>query len=123
LFIEAEIWTELKDGMVYAYINVNPINNKLSGAQFALNYDNTILEFNSIEFITSGNPINFSNNRGTFISLGSIINNGNGVLDNKTEYIIKFKPKMPLEGSLGLVSINSTDAVSSDGVQLSVKLK
>lgn len=121
--IEAEIWTELKGGYVYGYINVNPIANKLSGVQFVLNYDNSILEFDSVEFKTIGNPINFSSNRGTYISLGSIINSGNGTLDNKTEYIIKFKTKSAIENSLGLISINSTDAVSSDGVQLPVKLK
>lgn len=121
--IEAEMWTELKGGYVYGYINVNPITAKLSGVQFVLNYDNSILEFDSVEFKTIGNPINFSSNRGTYISLGSIINSGNGTLDNKTEYIIKFKTKSTIENSLGLISINSTDAVSSDGVQLPIKLK
>jgi hypothetical protein len=121
--IEAEMWTELKGGYVYGYININPITNKLSGVQFVLNYDNNILEFDSVEFKTIGNPINFSSNRGTYISLGSIISSGNGTLDNKTEYIIKFKTKSTIENSLGLISINSTDAVSSDGVQLPIKLK
>lgn len=121
--IEAEMWTELREGYVYGYINVNPLVNKLSGVQFVLNYDSSVLEFNSVSFTTSGNPINFSNDRGTYVSLGSIISSGNSTLDSKTEYIIKFKTKSSIKNSLGLISISSTDAVSSDGVQLPVKLK
>ena len=120
--IKAEIWSELKNGYVYVNINVNPQTNQLSGVQFQLNYDNTMLEFDSVDFKTSGNPTNFGNNRGTFVNVGSIINNGLGLLDDKTQYMVKFKVKTSIKNSLGLVSIGDTDAVSKDGIQLRVEV-
>lgn len=121
--INAEMWTELKDDYVISYIEVNPLKIDLTGVQFILNYDNSILEFESVEYTTSGNPTNFGTNRGTFINLGSIINNGSGLLDNKTQYIIKFKTKSSIKNSFGLVSIGGSDAVSLNGNQLKVNIR
>ena len=121
--IEAEMWSELKDGYVYVIINVNPETNQLSGIQFQLNYDNVMLQFDSVDFKTSGNPTNFGSNRGTFVNVGSIINNGIGVLDDKTQYVVKFKLKTSIKNSLGLISVGDTDAVNSNGLQLNVKIK
>lgn len=120
--IQAEMWSELKDGHVYVTINVNPRSNQLSGVQFQLNYDNTMLQFDSVDFKTSGNPTNFGSNRGTFVNVGSIINNGLGLLDDKTQYMVKFKVKTSIKNSLGLVSMGDTDAVSKDGIQLKVEM-
>jgi hypothetical protein len=121
--INADVWTELKDNYVVGYIEVNPLEIDLTGVQFILNYDNSILEFESVEYKTSGNPTNFGTNRGTFINLGSIINNGSGLLDNKTQYIIKFKTKSSIKNSFGLVSIGGSDAVSLNGNQLKVNIQ
>ncbi len=120
--IQAEMWSELKDGFVYVDINVNPQTNQLSGVQFQLNYDTNILEFDSVDFKTSGNPTNFGSNRGNFVNVGSIINNGLGILDDKTQYVVKFKVKTSIKNSLGLISIGDTDAVSKDGIQLKVEV-
>ena len=120
--INAEMWTQLKDNYVISYIEVNPLLIQLTGVQFILNYDNSILEFDSVEFTTSGNPTNFGTNRGTFINLGSIINNGSGVLDNKTQYIVKFKTKSTIKNSFGLISVGGSDAVSLEGNQLKVNI-
>jgi hypothetical protein len=81
-----------------------------------------MLEFDSVDFKTSGNPTNFGNNRGTFVNVGSIINNGLGTLDDKTQYVVKFKVKTSIKNSLGLISIGDTDAVSKDGIQLRVEV-
>jgi len=116
------MWSELKDGFVYVDINVNPQTNQLSGVQFQLNYDTNILEFDSVDFKTSGNPTNFGSNRGNFVNVGSIINNGLGILDDKTQYVVKFKVKTSIKNSLGLISIGDTDAVSKDGIQLKVEV-
>ena len=120
--IKAEMWSELKNGYVYVNINVNPQTNQLSGVQFQLNYDTSMLEFDSVDFKTSGNPTNFGSNRGTFVNVGSIINNGLGTLDDKTQYVVKFKVKTSIKNSLGLISIGDTDAVSKDGIQLRVEV-
>ena len=120
--IEAEMWTELVGSTVVVELIVNPTSNNLSGIQFILNYDKSILEFDSTEYNTSGNPTNFSNNRNTFISVGSITNTGQS-LTGLSKYKVKFKVKTPIKNSLGLVSIGGSDAISTEGKQLSIIIK
>ena len=109
-------------GKVVITISVDPLQQELVGTQFQLNYDNTSLEFEKVEFTTKNNPINFGTNRGTFINLGSLITDGNGLLDKTTEYKITFLPRIGIQGVLGLTSISSTDAVNKGGTQLTIKL-
>jgi hypothetical protein len=104
-------------------LSVDPLQQELVGTQFQLNYDNTALEFQKVEFITKGNPTNFGVNKGTYVNLGSLITDGSTTLDKTTEYKITFIPKIGIEGILGLTSISATDAVSKGGKQLKVKLK
>jgi hypothetical protein len=104
-------------------ISIDPLQHELVGTQFQLNYDNTALEFEKVEFTTKGNPTNFGTNRGNYITLGSLITDGSNILDKTTEYKITFMPKIGLNGILGLTSISNTDAVSKAGRQLKVKIK
>jgi hypothetical protein len=104
-------------------LSLDPLQQELVGAQFQLNYDNTALEFQKVDFITKGNPTNFGVDKGGYINLGSLITDGSTLLDKTTEYKITFVPKIGIEGILGLTSISTTDAVSKDGKQLKVKLK
>ena len=104
-------------------LSVDPLEQELVGTQFQLNYDNTALEFEKVEFTTKGNPTNFGTDRGTHITLGSLITDGSTILDKTTEYKITFLPKMGLSSILGLTSISATDAVNKSGTQLKVKLK
>jgi hypothetical protein len=104
-------------------LSVDPLQQELVGTQFQLDYDNTTLEFQKVEFITKGNPTNFGVNKGTYVNLGSLITDGLTTLDKTTEYKITFIPKIGIEGILGLTSISATDAVSKSGKQLKVKLK
>jgi hypothetical protein len=48
--IQASILTELVNGKAYAYISLNPLQNELVGTQFQLNYDNSVLKFDGVEF-------------------------------------------------------------------------
>jgi hypothetical protein len=66
--------------------------------------------------------MNYGNNRGSFISIGSLITSGNGVLDKNTEYKVVFTSIGGITDILGLTSISTTDAVNKDGKQLKVKL-
>lgn len=120
--IEAEVWSEVVGSTVVVELNVNPMSNNLSGIQFILNYDNSILQFDSTEYSTSGSPTNFSNDRKNFVSVGSITNAGQS-LSGSSKYIVKFKSTKPIKNSLGLVSIGATDAISTEGKQLNVVLK
>lgn len=120
--IEASIITELKDGKVHAYINLNPKEQEVVGTQFRLNYDNTILKFESVEFKTKGNPTNYGTDKGNYVNLGSLISGGSSVLDNTTEYKITFSTIQTINNVLGLTSISNTDAINKSGVQLSIKI-
>ena len=95
---------------------------KLVGTQFQLNYDNTVLEFQKVDFITKGTPTNFGTNKGNYITIGSLITDGSAILDKTTEYKVTFVPKIGIQGILGLTSISNTDAVNKSGKQLKIKL-
>ena len=121
--IDAFIMSEIDNGKVVVTITIDPLQEALVGTQFQLNYDNTKLKFEEVEFKTKGNPTNYGNNRGGFINIGSLITNGNGVLDNTTEYRVIFSLLNNTTNILGLTSIVETDAVNSNGLQLNVKIK
>jgi len=120
--INASIVTEVSD-KIYAYITLDPLQQQLVGTQFQLNYDNSVLKFEGVEFKTKGSPMNYNTNRGNFINLGSLISDGSTTLDNTTEYKITFTSTTKLDNILGLISIGATDAVNKAGVQLKVKVK
>jgi hypothetical protein len=121
--VQSSIITELSNDKVYAYITFDPLQQNVVGTQFQLNYDNSILKFEGVEFKTKGSPTNYGTNKGTFVNLGSLITDGNTSLDNTTEYKITFTPTKTITNTLGLLGIGSTDAVSKDGKQLKVKIK
>jgi hypothetical protein len=120
--IQASILTELVNGKAYAYISLNPLQNELVGTQFQLNYDNSVLKFDGVEFKTKGSPTNFGTNKGNYVNIGSLITDGNNILDNTTEYRIMFTPTKNITNVLGLISVGSTDAVNRSGKQLKVKV-
>ena len=120
--INASLMGENIGGKVVITISVDPLQQELVGTQFQLNYDNTALEFQKVDFITKGNPTNFGTNKGTFITLGSLITDGSNTLDKTTEYKITFVPKIGIQGILGLTSISATDAVNKSGTQLKIKI-
>ena len=121
--IDVFIMSEIDNGKVIVTITLDPLQEAVVGTQFQLNYDNTKLKFEEVMFTTKGNPTNYGNNRGSFINIGSLITNGNGVLDNTTEYKVIFTLLNNTTNILGLTSIAETDAVNSNGLQLNVKIK
>ena len=120
--VNASIVSEIVNDKVVMFIKVDPLQQELVGTQFQLNYDNTKLKFEKVDFVTKGNPTNYGTNRGSYISLGSLITSDGLVLDNTTEYRITFTPINPLTDILGLTSISTTDAVNRAGKQLKIKL-
>jgi hypothetical protein len=116
------IMSEIVGNSVIVTLSVDPLQQELVGIQFQLNYDNSKLKFEKVEFITKGNPTNFGTNRGNFINIGSLITSGD-VLDKITEYKVIFTPINTTTNILGLTSISTTDAVNKDGKQLKVKIK
>jgi hypothetical protein len=120
--INASLMGENIGGKVIITISVDPLQQELVGTQFQLNYDNSILEFQKVDFTTKGNPTNFGTNKGNYITLGSLITDGSTILDKTTEYKITFVPKVGIQGILGLTSISNTDAVNKNGTQLKIKI-
>ena len=120
--VQSSIITELSNDKVYAYITFDPLQQNVVGTQFQLNYDNSILKFEGVEFKTKGSPTNYGTNKGTFVNVGSLITDGNTSLDNTTEYKVTFTPTKVITNTLGLLGIGATDAVSKDGKQLKLKV-
>jgi len=120
--INAYLMGENVGGKLVVTISIDPLQQELVGTQFQLNYDNTALSFEKVEFTTKGSPTNFGTNKGTSITLGSLITDGSTILDKTTEYKITFLPLKGLNGILGLTSISNTDAVNKNGTQLKIKI-
>jgi hypothetical protein len=120
--VQSSIITELANGKVYAYITFDPLQQSVVGTQFQLNYDNSVLKFEGVEFKTKGSPMNYGTDKGTFVNLGSLITDGSISLDNTTEYKVIFTPTKAITNTLGLLGIGSTDAVNKDGKQLKLKV-
>jgi hypothetical protein len=120
--INSSIMGEISGDNVIVTISVDPLQEQVVGTQFQLNYDNTKLKFERVDFIANNNAMNYGTNRGNFISIGSLITNGNGVLDKNTEYKVLFTPIGSINSILGLTSVSTTDAVNKDGKQLKVKI-
>jgi hypothetical protein len=120
--INAYLMGENIGGKVVITISLDPLQQEVVGTQFQLNYDNTSLRFEKVEFVTKGNPTNFGTDRGSSVTLGSLITDGSTSLDKTTEYKITFVPLIGINNILGLTSVSTTDAVNKDGKQLKVKI-
>ena len=121
--ITASMLSESVGGKLIVTITIDPLQQQLVGTQFQLNYDNSALKFDKVEFTTKGNPMNYGTDKGDYVNIGSIISDGSTILDKTTEYKITFLPLMVLSDVLGLTSISTTDAVNKNGTQLKVKLQ
>ena len=119
--ISTYVSSEIVDGKVVVSIKVNTLGQLLKGVQLKLNYDSDILKYESTEYITSGNPLNFSNDIGNFINFGSLIYNGTGLLNDNTEYKLMFTPKETITNTIGLTSIEGVDAINVGGTTLKIK--
>jgi hypothetical protein len=120
--INALVMGENVGGKLVITISLDPLQQQVVGTQFQLNYDNTVIKFEKVEFTTKGNPMNYGTNKGNYINIGSLISDGSTTLDKTTEYKITFLPLMGLGDTLGLTSISTTDAVNKDGKQLKIKV-
>ena len=120
--VNALIMGETIGNKVIVTISLDPLQQEVVGTQFQLNYDNSVLKFEKVDFTTKGNPMNYGTNRGNYINIGSLITDGSTLLDKTTEYKITFTPLTQLNSILGLTSISTTDAVNKNGASLKIKL-
>ena len=118
----AYIISEIKGDSLIAYIKFNPNMNEIVGTQFMVNYDNSILKYSGTNFRTTGSPINFGTDKGSYINLGSLNTSGE-LLDGSTEYQLVFKLNKQIPNSLGLLSIASNEAVNVKGSSIKIKVE
>jgi hypothetical protein len=120
--VNALIMGETIGNNVIVTISLDPLQQEVVGTQFQLNYDNSVLKFEKVEFTTKGNPMNYGTNKGNYINIGSLITDGLTSLDKTTEYKITFTALTQINSILGLTSISTTDAVNKSGTSLKIKL-
>jgi hypothetical protein len=118
----AYIITQIVGDSLIAIIKFTPNSNPIVGIQFQLNYDNSHISLTNTTYKTTGSPINFSNDRGSFINLGSL-NTGGETLGQNTEYQLTFKIRKSINNSLGLISISSNEAVDVNGKTSKIKIE
>jgi hypothetical protein len=120
--VKATIISELvKDELVFT-VQLDPAGQSVVGVQFMIHYDNSMISYKGAEFIASGSPTNFAVNRGDYVSLGSLITDGNSTLDNSTKYVLKFATKAKMTNTLGLISVQPIDAVTKSGTQIKINI-
>ena len=118
--VETFAVSKLIDDTLEVTLKLNPKENKLKGVQYSVYFDTTKLEFQKVE--TNSTAQNFGTSNGNRVSVGSIITNGDTILDNTTQYKILFKTKEELKNILGLIYVKPIDSVNENGDQLVVKI-
>ena len=121
--VSSGLVTELKDGKVYATVTLDPGTQDVVGTQYKLSFDNSKVEFESINFETANSATNFASNKTDYIKFGSLIQSGDEVLLDSTKYTLIFTPKQQFSNTLGLIVISNTDAVNKEGLQLNLEIK
>jgi hypothetical protein len=119
--VKAVINSELVREELTLTIDVDPGQN-VAGVQFMIYYDNSMLSYKNTEFTTAGSPTNFAVNKGDYVSLGSLITDGNSSLSNPTKYVLKFATKSKMTNTLGLISVLPVDAVTKSGSQIKINI-
>ena len=117
--VEADIMLEKVGDSVVATINLNPNGNQIGATQFDVFFDNSVLDFTSVQFSNS-NSTNFGKNNGTFISIGSLSTSG-GTISN-IGYKVTFKPKTTVTNLLGLISVKSVETLNTSLNKIIVKV-
>ena len=117
--VEADIMLEKVGDSVVAIINLNPNGNQIGATQFDVFFDNSVLDFTSVQFSNS-NSTNFGKNNGTFISIGSLSTSG-GTITN-IGYKVTFKPKTTVTNLLGLISVKSVETLNTSLNKIIVKV-
>jgi hypothetical protein len=92
------------------------------GVQFMIHYDNSMISYAETQFVAAGSSTNFASDKGDYVSLGSLITDGNSSLGNSIKYVLKFKTKSKTTNTLGLISVYPIDAVDKAGSQIKINI-
>jgi hypothetical protein len=119
--VKASIISELIEDELSLTVQLDQAQSAV-GVQFMVHYDNSLLSYKETKFTSVGSSTNFASDRGDYISLGSLITDGNSSLDNSTKYVLKFKTKSKMTNTLGLISVYPVDAVTKNGSQIKINI-
>ena len=98
-----------------------PNTTDLSAAQYRLTYDDTRLEFVSVETDSGNESTNFAKHTENRINVGSI-NMIGGKLDD-TKYQVIFTKKQTLNGVAGLIAVTNTDGANAEAERVEIKIE
>jgi hypothetical protein len=116
-----DISTQLVDGKVVMETVLNKAN--LAGIQFMIEYDDNILEFDSVEFDTGSEMLNFATPKENKVYFGSLDSAGEREIKIGIPYKLIFTPKQTITNTAGLVYFNIADAIKQDGTKVILKIQ
>ena len=117
-FVDADFTTAIEDGKVVATIEI--LSTDTAALQLKLDFDNTRLVFEEAVFNTGNTTTNFASAEISRVNVGSINQQGEAIESGST---IKVVFSGNIDSTVGLVSIFSTDAASTEGLQQILKLQ
>tara|TARA_Y100000385_G_C13109054_1_gene650856 strand:+ start:7070 stop:8695 length:1626 start_codon:yes stop_codon:yes gene_type:complete len=119
--LDLDISTSLVNDKVELLVELE--KDYLAGMQFIIQFDNTILEFEEIKFNTGNLLTNFATERDDKLYFGSIsVENKENIKVGKP-YKIIFNTKQTVTNASGLIYFKTTDAVTSDGTKVILKIQ
>lgn len=118
--VEADIMMEKQGDEIVATIVVNSNGNQIGATQFDVYFDNSKLEYKTLQSTTTQSS-NFARNNGSFISIGSLNTSGGSI--SNIGYKVVFKPKETIGNLLGLMSVKSVETLNTSLNKIKVEVK
>ena len=119
--LDLDISTSLVNDKVELVVELE--KDDLAGMQFVIQFDDSLLEFEEVQFNTGNLLTNFATERNNKIYFGSIsVENAENIKTGKP-YKIIFNPKQNITNTAGLVYFKTTDAVTDQGTKVILKVK
>jgi len=119
--LDLDISTSLVNDKVELLVELE--KDYLAGMQFVVQFDDTILEFEEVQFDTGNLLTNFATERDNKLYFGSIsVENQESIKVGKP-YKIIFNTKQTVTNASGLIYFKTTDAVTSDGTKVILKIQ
>jgi hypothetical protein len=95
----------------------------LVGTQITINFDDTILEFDSVVYDTGNTMTNFSRVNGNKLWIGSLDSNGTTEVKTGTPYKVIFKTKQTIQNTIGLINYRITEGVKANGTKVNFNIQ
>lgn len=110
-----DVVSELINGKVHFTINLQ--EEGVIGAQFNINYDDTILTLDNVIFDTGNTMTNFANHKQqqAKLNIGSLNQSANIAIKTGAAYKLIFTPNETIQNTSGLITFKLTEGIKADG--------